>query len=166
MTKAATARDLSHLSGETRLASWAGMIASMLFVAVFVLEDLLRSDFDWLRRAVSEHSIGQHGWIQIITFIATGLLFLRFARAVEREFRDSYGGTRAPRFLTIVGWCILLSGPFVTDPAPVRIFSTEATWHGTLHGILGAIGFTLMPVSCFAFSRHFQRNPRWRPLAG
>jgi hypothetical protein len=38
------------------------MIGSLLFVTVFILEDLLRSDFNWLSTAASEHSIGPYGW--------------------------------------------------------------------------------------------------------
>jgi Protein of unknown function (DUF998) len=156
---------MSDPSEGKQLASWAGMIGSLLFVAVFMLEDLLRSDFNWLSTAASEHSIGPYGWIQIATFVVTGLLFLAFARGAAREFRDSNGATLGPRFLVILGWCILLSGPFVAEPAPVTMLSREATWHGTVHGILGAIGFTLMPLSCFVFYRRFRKNPQWRPLA-
>jgi hypothetical protein len=39
------------------LAAWAGMIGSAIFVAVFVLEDFLRPDFNWLRTPVSEHAL-------------------------------------------------------------------------------------------------------------
>src|SRR4029434_7866534 len=100
--------------------AWAGAIASALFVGVFVLEDLLSPDFNWLSTAVSEHSIAPHGWIQISTFVVTGFLLLAFASGVAREFgRD--GSTLGARFLAILGWCILLSGPFVAGPgAPVR----------------------------------------------
>jgi Protein of unknown function (DUF998) len=152
-------------SAAQQLAPLAGMTGSALFVAVFILEDLLRPDFNWLSTAASEHSIGPYGWIQIATFVVTGLLFLAFARGAAREFRDGNGATLGPRFLVILGWCILLSGPFVADPAPLTMFSREATWHGTVHGIVGAIGFTFMPLSCFVFYRRFRKNPHWRPLA-
>src|SRR5262249_41518072 len=94
-----------------------------------------------------------------------GPLFLAFARGVAQEFRDGARVMLGPRFLMILGCCILLSGPFVTDPAPVTMFSRESTWDGLVHGILGAIGFTLMPLSCFVFYRQFRQNPHWRPLA-
>jgi len=149
---------------KVRQAAWAGAAASVLFVSVFVLEDVLSPRFNWLATAVSEHSFGPHGWIQISTFVVTGLLLLEFERGVARQFgRD--GVKLGPRFLAILGWCILLSGPFVADPAPVAVYSREATWHGIVHGILGAIAFTLMPASCFVFYRRFQKDAQWRPLA-
>jgi Protein of unknown function (DUF998) len=134
-----------------------GATASVLFVGVFVLEDLLSPGFNWLSTAASEHSIGPHGWIQISTFVVTGLLLLAFASGVAREFgRD--GSMLGPRSLAILGWCILLSGPFVAHPAPVAVYSREATWHGIVHGILGAVAFTLMPASCFVFYRRFRKD--------
>src|SRR5262245_18208023 len=150
--------------GSARQAAWAGATASVLLVAVFVLEDLLSPSFNWLSTAVSEHSFGPHGWIQISTFVVTGLLLLAFAGGVAREFgrdRSRLGG----RFLAILAWCILLSGPFVADPAPVAVYSRDATWHDSLHGILGAIAFTLMPASCLVFYRRFRKDARWRALA-
>jgi len=150
--------------GSARQAAWAGATASVLLVAVFVLEDLLSPSFNWLSTAVSEHSFGPHGWIQISTFVLTGLLLLAFARGVRRVF-GRHGSMIGPWFLAIVGWGILLSGPFVADAAPATVYSREATWHGIVHGMLGAIVFTLMPASCFVFYRRFRKDPLWRPLA-
>jgi hypothetical membrane protein len=145
--------------------AWAGAIASALFVGVFVLEDLLSPDFSWLSTAVSEHSLAPYGWIQISTFVVTGLLLLAFASGVAREFGRG-GSTLGARFLAILGWCILLSGPFVADPAaPVAVYSSEATWHGIAHAILGAIAFTLMPAICFVFYRRFRKDQQWRSMA-
>ncbi|HJZ73130.1 MAG TPA: DUF998 domain-containing protein [Vicinamibacterales bacterium] len=150
--------------GSARQTAWAGATAPILFVAVFLLEDVFSPGFNWLSTPVSEHSFGPHGWMQISTFVVTGLLLLAFASGVAREFgRD--GLTLGPRFLAILGWCILLSGPFVADPTPAAVYSREATWHGIVHGILGAIAFTLMPASCFVFYRRFRKDARWRPLA-
>ena len=36
-----------------------------------------------------------------------------------------------------------------------------ATIHGTLHGILGAVAFMLMPTSCFVYLRRFNSDPNW-----
>jgi hypothetical protein len=35
-----------------------------------------------------------------------------------------------------------------------------------MHGIFGAIFFTLAPVSCFVFYRRFRSDRAWHPLAG
>jgi hypothetical protein len=147
------------------LAAWAGMIGSAIFVAVFVLEDVFRPDFDWLRTPVSEHALGTRGGIQIASFVVVGLLFLAFARGVAEEFRGGSFSKLGPAFLAILGVCILASGPFVTDPALTAAFSSQASWHGTVHGLLGAMAFTLMPVSCFVFYRRFRADRNWRAFA-
>jgi hypothetical protein len=37
--------------------------------------------------------------------------------------------------------------------------------HGIIHGIFGALVFSLAPLSCFLFYRRFRSDPAWRPLA-
>src|SRR5262249_22589133 len=133
--------------GSARQAASAGATASVLFVAVFVLEDLLNPGFNWLSMVASGHLNEPHRWIPISSFVVARILFIAVVSGVAREF-DRDGSTLGPQFFAVLGLCILLSGPFVTDPAPVAVYSREATWHGIVHGILGAIAFTLMPASC------------------
>jgi len=66
--------------------------------------------------------------------------------------------------LTVIGFAMLASGPFVMDPASTP--RDQWSWHGTVHQLLGAIGFTLMPVSCFVFWRRFRKDTLWRTFAG
>lgn len=141
------------------------MIGSAVFVTVFALEDFLGQDFNWLGTAVSEHALGRYGEVQIVSFVVVGLLFLAFARGVAEEFREGISSKLGPVCLPMLGVCLVGSGAFATDPAPSAPFSSQATWQGTLHGLLGAIAFTLMPLSCFVFYRRFRADPEWRALA-
>src|SRR5262249_48532413 len=143
-------------------AAWAGMIGSVLFVVVFLLEDLLQPHFDWLGTSVSEHALSRYGWIQVASFIVVGLLFLAFARGVAGQFREGTSSKVGPGSLRLLGVCLLASGPLMTDPAPTAAFSGRSTWHGTVHAVVGAIGFTLMPLSCFVFYRRFRTDPTWQ----
>jgi hypothetical protein len=59
---------------------------------------------------------------------------------------------------------LFVSGPFVMDPTGTP--TTELTIHGIVHGIFGAIFFSLAPVTCFVFWRRFRRDERWRFLHG
>jgi len=143
------------------LGAGAGMIGSVLFVAVFALEDHLAPHFNWLGTSVSEHALGDHGWIQVASFIVVGLLFFPFARGVAWRFREGTSSKAGPWLLGILGLCLLASGVFVTDPAPIAAFSRQSTWHGTVHAVAGAIAFTLMPLSCLVFYRRFSKDPAW-----
>jgi uncharacterized membrane protein len=148
-----------------QLSASAGMIGPILFVIVFILEDFFSPDYNWLSTAVSEHSLGSCGWIQITNFIVSGMLLLVFARGVAKEFNEGIASKLGPLLLTILAVCIVASGPFVTDPAPVILFSNQATWHGNVHGLLGAIAFTLMPLSCFVYYYRSRKDLKWKRFA-
>jgi len=139
-----------------RVAVWSGTIGSLLFLAVFVAEDVFSPDYNWLSTAVSEHSRTPHGWIQIATFIVVGLLFVIFSRGIVEELRNVPGSRTGALMIGITGVFPILSGPFVTDPGGVVMGSSDATWHGAVHGIVGAIAFTLMPLSCFVSYRRLR----------
>lgn len=141
---------------------WAGIIGPILFVSIFLLEGWLRPDYEPLKTYVSELSLGPRGWIQIVNFVLFGLMLLVFARSVATEFQSGKASRGGIILLTILGVCFLLSGPFVMDPAGTP--RSQMTLHGTIHGILGGIVFSLMPVSCFVFLRRFREDPNWQFL--
>jgi len=147
-----------------QLAAWAGMIGPALFVTVFTLEGWLRSGYNARSTFISELSIGPRGWIQIINFIILGALFLVFTWGVADEFRDGKASKAGPVLLTIIGISFLVSGPLVTDPAATP--RDQMSLHGTLHGIFGALVFSLSPISCFVFWSRFRQDPQWQHLQG
>lgn len=140
------------------------MIGSALFVTVFTIEGWLRSGYDARSTFISELSIGPRGWIQILNFIVLGILFLVFAWGVAAEFRDGKASRAGPILLGIIGFSFLVSGPFVTDLA--RTPRDQMSLHGLIHGIFGALVFSLSPISCFVFWRRFRQDPKWKRLAG
>jgi hypothetical protein len=145
-----------------RQLAWAGVIGPILFVVIFTIEGWLRPGYKPLTMYVSELSLGSRGWIQILNFIVFGSLFLVFTRAVAAEFQSGKASRGGVILLTIIAICYLLSGPFITDPANTP--RNEMTLHGILHGIFGAIVFSLMPISCFVFLRCFREDPKWQFL--
>ena len=148
-----------------RLTVWSGMIGSLLFLAVFVAEDVFSPDFNWLSTAVSEHSRTPHGRIQITTFMVVGLLLVIFSRGINEELHNVPGSRTGALMIGITGVCLILSGPFVTDPGGVVMGSSDATWQGAVHGIVGAIAFTLMPLSCFVFYRRLRSQRAYSSFA-
>jgi len=145
-----------------QLAGWAGMIGSSLFVIVFTLEGWLRPGYDPRSTFISELSIGPRGWIQIINFIILGALFLVFTWGVSAEFRYGKASKAGPILLAIIGFSFLVSGPLVTDLAATS--RDQMSIHGLLHGIFGALVFSLSPASCWVFWRRFREDPEWQPL--
>jgi hypothetical protein len=146
------------------LAVWAGIIGPVLFVAVFLLEGWIRPGYSPLAEYVSALSLGRRGWVQIANFVIFGALLFVFTRAVAAEFPNGKASRWGLILLTIISICYFFSGPFVMDPASTPL--AEATIHGTLHGILGAIVFVLMPITIFVFLRRFRSDPKWQFLQG
>src|SRR5215211_1777965 len=144
---------MDKISDRRVLAGWAGMIGSALFVTVFTLEGWLRAGYDLRSTFISELSIGPRGWIQILNFIILGSLFLVFAWGVAAEFREGKASRAGPILLAMIGFSFLVSGPFVTDLAGTP--RERMSVHGLIHGIFGALVFSLSPISCFVFWRSF-----------
>ena len=137
-------------------------MAPVLFVATFTIEGLIRPGYDPLSMYVSALSFGPEGWIQILNFIVFGVLLLIFASSVAAAFREGKASKTGALLLRMIAVCILFSGPFVMDP--MGTLPSAMTLHGIIHGALGGIAFTLMPISCFVFWRRFREDPKWLPL--
>jgi hypothetical protein len=147
-----------------QIAARAGMLASAIFVLTFTVEGYLRPGYDPLRMYISELSLGPRGWVQITSFIIVGALLLIFAWGVKAEFREGKASRFGPLLFIVIGLGFLLSGPAVMDPVITR--PDQMTTSGLLHGIFGAIVFTLIPIVCWVFVRRFQVDPKWRSLYG
>lgn len=146
------------------LAAWAGIIGPALFVTVFLIEGWLRLGYNAFSTYVSALSLGPRGWIQIANFLLFGLLLFIFTRGVASEFKSGKASRAGVILLTITAFCFFFSGPFVMDPDGTPL--NQATIHGTIHGILGAIAFMLMPISMFVYLRRFKADPNWTALRG
>ncbi len=143
-----------------KLGAVSGMLGPILFITIFTVEGWLRSGYEPLRMYVSELSLGPRGWIQIINFIIYGVLFLLFAFSVFIKFKKI--SRTGPILLMIIGISILIAGIFVVDP--VTTLANQMTLHGKLHSLVSAVIFSLWPISCFVFSRQFQRYSNWQSL--
>jgi hypothetical protein len=142
------------------ISALAGMTGPALFFLTFTIEGWLRPGYHARSMFVSELALGPRGWIQSINFVVFGLLFLVFTRGVAGRFHSGKASRAGPVLLTIVGVSFLVSGFFTMDP--VTTPPDQMSWHGTLHGLFGALVFSLSPISCFVFLRRFGVDPEWR----
>jgi hypothetical protein len=144
------------------VAAWAGIIAPALFVVVFTIKGFLSPGYNQLSMYISAGSLGPTGWIQMTNFVVVGLLLSVFNFGIRSEFRDGKASKAGPLLLFAISICLFFSGPFVMDPMGTA--TADASLHGTVHGLLGAIVFTLMPITCFVFYRRFRTDPQWRSM--
>jgi hypothetical protein len=138
----------------------AGMIAPILFVAVFTIEGWLRAGYSAIAMHVSALSLGERGGIQIANFLVFGTLLSVFASHLWKIHATEKKSKAGPIVLLISAICFLLSGPFVMDPMETP--RENMTTHGLIHGILGGIVFVLMPTTCFVFRRSLKNMAGWQ----
>src|SRR5438270_4300800 len=94
----------------------AGVVAGPLYVAVGLLEILIRPGFDITRHELSLMTLGSLGWIQVANFVVTGLLVIAASIGVRRVLHPGPGGTWGSLLLAIYGLGLIGAGIFVPDP--------------------------------------------------
>lgn len=139
----------------------AGGIAGPLFIVVPLIEMFTRPGFDITRHAISVLSLGDLGWIQIITFVITGVLTVACAVGMRRALHPGPGSAWGPLLIGAYGFGMIAAGVFSTDPgfgfppgAPEGM-PASMSWHAILHSIAFFLAFTSLPVACFVFVRRF-----------
>jgi hypothetical protein len=140
----------------------AAIVGPAIFVGISLSGGWVEPGYSAYSDYVSALSLGEHGWVQIASFVIVGTSLLLFAFTVAREFADRAVSIAGPIVVAILGIGYLLSGPLVMDPPGTALGALSG--HGLAHGILGAMVFILMPVACFIFLRHFGRIPAWHGL--
>src|SRR4029450_12983299 len=93
---------LSMITGITKALCVCGLVAGPLFTVAWIVEGATRVNYDPLRCPISSLSIGDAGWMQIATFIITGLLVLAFAIGLRCALRPS-GSVWGPALVGLVG---------------------------------------------------------------
>ncbi|SFB48694.1 Protein of unknown function [Amycolatopsis marina] len=151
----------------TQLLLTCGLIVSMLFVGVILVEGALRAGYEPLHRFGSELALGERGWVQIANFVVSGLLVLGFALGLRRVLRDGLGSTAAPALAAVFGICLITGGVFVTDPKPGYPEGSAGTAEPTVHGLIhdaNPIPFYLSLIALICvLARRFATEPGGRP---
>jgi hypothetical protein len=145
----------------TRALLTCGAVAGPLWLVVALLQAFTREGFDFRRHPISVLSNGDLGWIQITSFVVTGLLFTASAVGIRRALPPGRGGTWGPLLVGVVGVGMIAAGIFVADPAdgfpPGTPPGRPATLsvHGTLHFVGAGLSFLALIAVCFVFARRF-----------
>jgi hypothetical protein len=148
------------LSPLTRALLVGGVIAGPLYIALGVLQVLIRPGYDVTRHDLSLMANGSLGWIQIGNFIVTGLLTIAGALGMRRAMPAGKGRTWGPILVAVYGLGLIGAGFFSADPAlgfppgtPADAHAISA--HGLLHFVSGGLGFLGLIAACVVFARRF-----------
>lgn len=149
-----------------RLLLGCGIAAGPLFLAVGVIQGLTREGFDFTRNAISQLSLGDLGWIQVINFVITGALLIAGAIGTRRTLHGGPGGTWAPRLVAVFGASFLVSAVFAADPgagfpvgAPEGPTGSIST-NGAVHMFGGMIGYLALCAAFVVLARRFSAQGR------
>jgi hypothetical protein len=138
-----------------------GLIAGPLFIALVLVQALARPGFDLSRHPLSMLSLGDLGWIQVISFIGAGLLSIAYAIGIRRALHPGRAATWGP--LLIGGWGLglIAAGLFGPDPsfgfppgAPAGTPESPSL-HGTIHQLAFLVATLSITAACFVFVRRF-----------
>lgn len=107
-----------------------GVIAGPLYVLAVGIQAFTRDGFDIGRHAASLLSNGDLGWIQISTFILTGLMSLAATIGMRRAITAGRGSTWGPRLVGLWGVGLIAAGCFFALIASCLIFARRYAAQG------------------------------------
>ncbi len=134
------------------------MVGPALFVASFLIQGAVRPGYDPLRHPVSSLSLGHPaGWVQVATFLGTGVLVSAYAVGLAR----SGTGRWTPILVAAVGIGLVGAGIYPTDPIngypPGSPDQSAQTATGELHQLFSTPVFTALPAAALVLGARFAR---------
>jgi hypothetical protein len=143
-----------------------GVLAGTVFEASVLIQGLTRHGFRIAHDDASLLSNGPLGWIQIATFLVSGVMTIACAVGMRRALAERAGGTWGPRLIAVYGAALMAAGLLRADPAdsfgpgaPAGK-AAHVSWHGAGHLMSASIGFIALIVACFVLARYFTRERR------
>ncbi|WP_063058754.1 DUF998 domain-containing protein [Nocardia sienata] len=165
-TASATVRARSRASEGLWLASAA---AGPLFFVSAITQMLTREGFDITRHPISQLATGDLGWIQILTFITTGMGALALAAGIGRTLTEGTGRRALPILVGFFGIGLVAAGVFTMDPENGFPVGTpdepiaQMSWHSIAHSAAAAVAFTALALAALVLSVRCARRRRVLP---
>jgi hypothetical protein len=138
-------------AGLQRLLLGCGAVVGPFYLALGLIQALVRDGFVFARHPLSVLANGPGGWVQTANFLLTGLMVVAAAIGFGRKRLRA-----ASWILGCYGVCIIAAAIFRADPVDgfppgtPEGFPTTISTSGLLHFAAGALGFLSLAVSCFA----------------
>ncbi len=138
---------------------WCGITAPVLFTTAWVALGAAVPDYSPLRHWVSSLSLAPGaGWVQVASFLITGVLLLLFAVGLGRSTPRGPGSTWGPRWIGVTGAGLVAAGLFPIGPAlGYPPGGSETGWTGPLHDVAGLAVFVGLTAAAAAWGRRWQR---------
>jgi len=145
-----------------------GVVAPIAFVVVLLIEGATRPGYSAWRMFGSNLATGPGGWMQIVNFVACGVLVMAASVGLAGTSPQSRWG---PRLVGVFGLSLIVAGAFVTDPGmgypagtPLKP-SGPPSWHGAVHGVNAVVCFGAVTAAALVYCRAFARDRHTRAWA-
>ena len=121
------------------VAAITAIVAGVICVALILILHFVEPGYDPSWRMISEYSVGRHGWIMRIAFIAMGISAAAIGVALW-----PFGGVWTIGLVIVAAGA--LSAAFV-DADPITTSRAEATRVGRAHTVLGSLLLVGFPIA-------------------
>jgi len=149
-------------AGLTKALLFCGALTGPLFFAVAIIQAVARPGFNIRVNALSQLSLGDLGWIQITSFLLTGLLAVAGAVGARRLLKGQKAGTWGAILIGTFGLGLIIAGIFPPDPgfgfppgAPAGPGPMPMSGHADLHALGFFLSMLSLVANCFVFVRRF-----------
>jgi len=148
----------------TRTLLTGGVLGPVLFVVVFTILGASRPGYDPMRQFVSLLMLSDGGWVQVASFLVSGLLILGSAVGLRRVLSPGPGCRLAPVGVGLAGLGLVIAGIFPTDPLQGYPPGTPPglplvpSWHAVLHLIGALLFFGGLPFASIVLARRFSSS--------
>lgn len=144
----------SEHRAEIRLGAFAGLIAPVAFIGLHNLQILLGPGYSQIGQPIGLLSTQPMGWIQNVTLVVCGVLYILFARGLSGALRPNLG----PWLHMMAGLGVIVTGLFpwrLDNGAPAEPIGNTI---GVFMTLLGA------GAGLIALRGPMADDRRWRPL--
>lgn len=145
----------------TRALLAGGIVGPVLFVLVFTIIGAVRPGYDPMRQFVSLLMLADGGWIQVASFLVSGLLILGSAIGLRRVLTPGPGRRFAPIGVGLAGLGLIVAGIFPTDalqgypPGTPPGLPLVPSWHAVAHLVGALLFFGGLPFASIVLARRF-----------
>lgn len=124
------------------------ILSPVIFVLLSFIAGYITPNYNPLTDPISNLAILQHGWIQTLNFVLSGILMLFLGYSTYKALK---GVTKAPVSFIYFGIILILSAIFQTDP------NGPSTTTGIIHILLFVTAMIVLIISGFVFQAKLWR---------
>ncbi|MFC4063239.1 DUF998 domain-containing protein [Planomonospora corallina] len=114
------------------------------------------AEIDPTRRTISEHGLGEHGWLFAL---GLGLLAAGSLAIGASLVRRGLAAVRSFGMVALAAWS---AGLLVTAWFPKHDWSVGPSLSGNVHRVGGVVAFLSLPLAALVIARPWRRHPEWR----